>query len=91
MTDRDVLFIQRNDMTKRTFFHRCYVSFVITTLLLYIVINGPVARIFLLLSRMQCLFKRVKYFVETFNLHISREVQKQKQQRGKYPHRLVFN
>ena len=72
MTDGDVLFVQRNDMTKRTFFDSCYVGFVITTLLFCIVINGPVARIFLLLRRMQSLFKRVKYLVETFNLHISR-------------------
>jgi len=40
---------------------------------------------------MQRLLKRVKYFVETFNLHISRQVQKEKQQGGKYPHWLGFN
>ena len=91
MTDGNVLFIQRNDVTKRAFFDSSYVCLVITTLLLYIVINGPVAGIFLLFSRMQRLLKRVKYLVETVNLHISREVQKQKQQSGKYPNGPVLN
>ena len=57
MTDGDVLVIQRNDVTKRAFFDGGYVGFVITTLLLCIVINSAVTRVFLLLGRMERLLK----------------------------------
>jgi hypothetical protein len=52
-------------------------------------IDGAVARVFFLIGRMQRLLKGVEYLVETFNLHIPGEVQKEKQQSRKYPHWLV--
>lgn len=91
MGDRDLLFIQRNDVAKRAFFNSGDVRFVITTLLPRIVINGAMARVFLFVRRMQRLFKGMKYFVETFNLHISSEVQKEEQQSGEYPSWFVLN
>lgn len=91
MTCGNVLLIQRNDMAKGAFFRRRYVCFVITTFQLGIVIDGAMARVFFLVGGMQRLFKRVKYSVEIFNLHISREIQKEKKQSRKYSRWVVLN
>ncbi len=90
MTDCNVLFVQGNDVAQGTFFYGGDVCFVITTFLFGIVINGTVARIFFLVRRMHRLFKRVKYLVETLNLHVSGEVQEKEQQGRKYPQWLIF-
>jgi hypothetical protein len=76
MTGCKVLSIERYNVAQRTFLDFRQVRFMATSIILSVVINGAMAGIQLMFRRMQFRLG-VKKLVETLDLNVSRQVQKQ--------------
>lgn len=85
MTWFKVLDVNGNNVTKRTLLNRRKMCFVITSIALHFVVYRPMARILLLLRRVQRLVKRMNYIVKSFKLDIPGKIQKQKKNGGQWP------